>query len=831
VEDAPVQRQQQVPGGRRRIRLVLAAIVVAAAAAAVGQTIANLSQQRTSEPAALASSILPLGAGQGGPGPVLTNTGVAWVQVGGDIYRSADAGAYWRLVLAEPAGEAQTCGCAGGAYFLGAERAWVPVSDETPSFTFVVDRVLFTTDGGRTWRSSSPLPGLPPSSTVPLLGLSLSFVNDRVGYALASGSQADSKGGEPLTSLLWRTVDGGRSWRAVNSASLPLAGLLGDSGLIEQSPTRCGYDGELTVSFVSAAEGFISAGACTAEPPGLWQSIDGGRDWRPVPLVAPRGGWPGRGVPEAGLPVVTAGGTTSVGVTTDNGEVVVERRSQQGSFEVAGVLSTGELGRPAGPAILDSEHIVVPASDGLWRSDDGGKTWRLEVEPFDFAALAAMSFAPSASATGVSRRMGLVATAGADDASTGVLTSAPAGPLVLRSTDDGLHWQTAGRVAAPPGTATAYSEVDFADSRTGYLGGVDGVASSNDGGRSWRTEWSGGLPVISLVLDSAGLVALTSDEVLVRDSNGRWDAGTEPAAGALSSVALAAPGALYGAVCAREPYARSTGGDLVVSSDAGHSWRTVALPPRVGGCPEITTGQPAGGVEPQSPNQPLASLVCIATPHVLYAIGTVPVPRTFPYPLDGGFVPAELWRSDDGGRSWRPDGYAGASLVACTPAEVWSLTRIGPPGMGAETALFRTSGTATGRCLVERSPISLPASAGPCSSMVEEAGYWQSLVSMRSGNGALLGSCLDICDDPGHTELVATSDGRYWVGGPPVRGVGDGAVAASFLSPRTGFLLGPEMGRSASRVPIPPSSSSPTLLESTSDAGHSWRRLATFPQP
>jgi len=115
--------------------------------------------------------------------------------------------------------------------------------------------------------------------------------------------------------------------------------------------------------------------------------------------------------------------------------------------------------------------------------------------------------------------------------------------------------------------------------------------------------------------------------------------------------------------------------------------------------------------------------------------------------------------------------------------------------------------------------------------MVEEAGYWQSLVSMRSGNGALLGSCFDICDDPGHTELVTTSDEKHWVSGPPARGVGDGAVAASFLSPRAGFLLGPEMRRSASGVPISPSSSSPTLLESTFDAGHSWRRLARFPQP
>ena len=311
--------------------------------------------------------------------------------------------------------------------------------------------------------------------------------------------------------------------------------------------------------------------------------------------------------------------------------------------------------------ILDSELIVVPASDGLWKSDDGGKTWRLDLEPLDLAALAGMSFAPSASPTGESRLIGLVAAAGPDDANPDIAGLAPAGPLVLRSTDGGLHWQVAGRIATPAGLATAYSQVDFANQQTGYLGGVDGVASSNDGGTSWRTEWSGGLPVTSLVLDSAGLVALTSDELLVRDSNGRWDAGTEPVAGPAFERHPVAPGALYGAVCAREPYARSTGGELVASSDAGQSWHRVALPPRVEGCPEgrdgtAGRGRRAGGTRISR----WRTLSGFATPHVLYTIGAAPVPRTFPYPLDNGFVPAELWRSDDGGRSWHPDGYTGA---------------------------------------------------------------------------------------------------------------------------------------------------------------------------
>ncbi|HTW98516.1 MAG TPA: hypothetical protein VMD59_07055, partial [Acidimicrobiales bacterium] len=600
----------------------MAAIFGAAAGSGTQGLIVSVQHHGTSSSVGLAASILPQGPGQGGPGPVVARSGIAWVQVAGAVYRSTDDGAHWRLVLPAQPDEATSCGCAGGAYFFGTEDAWVPRMDETPAVTFVVDRILYSTDGGRRWRSSTPLPGLPPPSTVPGLGLSLSFVNARVGYALASGSRVGPGGSDVLTTLLWLTEDGGRSWRVVQSSSLPLDGLVGDSGLFDDSPTRCGYDGELSLSFVTPTQGFISAGACSAKTPGLWASDDAGRQWRSVHLAAPPDGWRG-GVPEAGIPAVTSSGSAIVGVSTDGGEVVVERRQPGGAFQVAGVLDTGALGRPAALEALDGEDLVVPASDGLWRSSDAGVTWRLSADRLDLAALGAIWLAPPGSIGGQGRGLGLVATWGPSDSNPDAVGPAPlAGALVLRTTDGGLSWQPAGTVNAPAGPQPPYDLVEFADARTGYLAGLSGIASSADGGRSWRSEWDDGLPVRALDLYGArGVAAITQDELLVRGAGGSWRAVAEPVGGALSSVAFAGRDVAYGAVCSSQPYDWSPGGELVASSDGGRSWRVLRLPARVKDCPEVTAGQPAGGAEAGLGAARSGAVVCVASPRVLYAIG------------------------------------------------------------------------------------------------------------------------------------------------------------------------------------------------------------------
>jgi photosystem II stability/assembly factor-like uncharacterized protein len=68
---------------------------------------------------------------------------------------------------------------------------------------------------------------------------------------------------EPAGSFasLYRTIDGGRSWRTVNSKSLPDVG---------------------SVTFVSAKHGWLSGGR-------LFRTADGGKNWTRIPLSPPNG--------------------------------------------------------------------------------------------------------------------------------------------------------------------------------------------------------------------------------------------------------------------------------------------------------------------------------------------------------------------------------------------------------------------------------------------------------------------------------------------------------------------------------------------------------------
>jgi hypothetical protein len=212
---------------------------------------------------------------------------------------------------------------------------------------------------------------------------------------------------------------------------------------------------------------------------------------------------------------------------------------------------------------------------------------------------------------------------------------------------------------------------------------------------------------------------------------------------------------------------------------------------------------------------------------VLYAIGEPAGQLRSEYLSMDGPVPAELYRSDDGGRSWAPVGSAGAELVACTTAEVWSQTMIGPSG--AETALFRSPGVASRRCLpaAPHGATSFLDSAGPCARAVAAGAYLEALVSMRHGVGELLGSCYETCDLPGQIMLQTTAgSGQLWRG-MPVTGVA-GDVSASFVSARRGFVLGQTIRRPPSGAPAMVSASNRTVLEVTTDAGRSWHDLARF---
>ena len=330
--------------------------------------------------------------------------GVGGVEVttdGGHIFRRVGAGSLWSISGLAPAGQASAWAVGtskfGGPTFLvrvyddGRWQSVLPAPAPTTAIAFGTgqegvgvgtaaspDAVLTSDDGGRTWRRSGMLAGL-------LLATGAGMQGPR--DAWVSGTTDVAEIG-PRSWGLWRTTDGGTSWKRVYNgrdslmgvrffgsrvgyAATPgtMAGTAGarllsteDGGTTWQAVASLpAGQGLLAVSFVTPdvvyAETLSATGAV------LWRSADRGQTWRSVgSLPAP----PGTGLlyfttPERGC--VFTGGAAYV---TDNGGrswTVVQLPTAIVSSAVAALAPDGSLWLRAGEA--------------LYRTDNGGLMWRV----------------------------------------------------------------------------------------------------------------------------------------------------------------------------------------------------------------------------------------------------------------------------------------------------------------------------------------------------------------------------------------------------------------------------------------------------------------------
>ena len=291
--------------------------------------------------------------------------GGLWARRGGDLYLSTDGGASWSRGSIGPKPIA--------VFVLDAQHAWaVGVGTGSTGNTgdpahdvlhYVVGR---TTDGGGGWRPVD-LPGNFPE-TAP----ALSFVDAQHGYLLIAPERFANG-----DATVFATSDGGASWQPVGTAQA----------------TALQY----ARMFTAAANGTLWAGAeATASGAGEWQllqvSRDGATSWQPV-------GLPGRDVLSNGdyllAPPTVLGSTVIVGVagadklvfyhSTDSGQ------PWRASAPLAFALTYGI------PAILDASRWRVPAPTGLtiWVTDDAGATWREQAAAGlpGLGPIAALSFA------------------------------------------------------------------------------------------------------------------------------------------------------------------------------------------------------------------------------------------------------------------------------------------------------------------------------------------------------------------------------------------------------------------------------------------------------
>jgi photosystem II stability/assembly factor-like uncharacterized protein len=213
---------------------------------------------------------------------------------------------------------------------------------------------------------------------------------------------------------------------------------------------------------------------------------------------------------------------------------------------------------------------------------------------------------------------------------------------------------TAGATAAGCGAQAAVpavtggpqlTDVQFINSRQGWVAGRSQLLATTDGGQSWSVQHSGDLDLASVDFVGGTAGWAVGARTLLKTTNGRaWTALPEPCP-VIRSVHFVTADTGYGVaggstVTDNGQLAPVSGGELLVTGDGGDSWRRLAAPS-----------------DPQS--------VCFSSPS------------------DGWLGAAGgLYRSTDGGGNWTLStagpgrgvaGYPFTMFVACAGDSAWGL--------------------------------------------------------------------------------------------------------------------------------------------------------------
>ncbi len=301
-----------------------------------------------------------------------------------------------------------------------------------------------STDGGRSWSVSLPLPDANPRLSA-----------GHEGRLYAHGGWGSGRG-------LYRSADGGRSWIELHRA-------------ITSGDARRAL---FAVAAGGAAERLIAHGT------GLHASDDGGRSWQPLLANGTDG-------------IAPAGGAALVAAARRDpriGGLDFFRSLDAGTSWSAASGPPMEFGRFDDlPTIfsdaVDPRHLAVSgrrfdvATNTPWLSDDGGLSWRPTSSPETHCLPPLTSLCPRVHAYAVdptdpSRRW----------ISFDVIDqSSIPGPRLLRSTDGGATWQLISEL----GAATLGVLVDRTIPGRVLAGTTEGLMASDDFGEHWHAFGQG----------------------------------------------------------------------------------------------------------------------------------------------------------------------------------------------------------------------------------------------------------------------------------------------------------------------------------------------------
>ena len=501
---------------------------------------------------------------EGGPGNTVAVAPSApetvYLGTGRGVFRSTNGGRSWRsagLVLPTSADGSSVAGVTSlvvdprtpSAVYAGLNRQWD--GGKWSGGTTYRRAIFKTTDGGRTWRALGVI-GQP---------VAISPTGPPTLYAAA--------GGDGGTSRLLRSVDAGRSWQPA------------DSGLPPSFLWALAFD-PTTPGLVYAAMG----------QRGIFESSDGGGKWRAVRVAA-------------AYRLVTAIAVDprhplTVYAGTDNG--VIKSLDGARTWRMANA-AMGAHGRDRGykqvtALLVDGRNAgtVYASTDcaGIFKSTDAGHSW-------------------AAANAGLVPRCGWSYALALDPRASQTMYTADRARGVLKSVDGGARWKMTN---SGLGLTTVSSlTVDPQSPRTVYASaGPLGLFKSSDSGTHWQALAGGPQLAEDVALDPSNprtILAVAAAYGVMRSTDaGRTWAEARFGANARRVSAVAISGTTA--------YAGTNGLGVFGSTDGGRNWRPLGLP-----------GTHVG-----------ALAISPADPTVVYA-GV------------WGLIAGGLYKSTDGGSSWQ----------------------------------------------------------------------------------------------------------------------------------------------------------------------------------
>lgn len=218
------------------------------------------------------------------PHPVkLVTPTTAWAEGG---LHSTDGGVHWRdlspsvLRSDEPGGLAKTLLPPGFAdFYLDASHAWEARSFSSTTSCYDHIWTFATTDGGQSWQQAGPLVLNVPGSELKDIGIHLFFIDPKFGWlwVLTYGRNTDGAG------LLFGTSDSGLHWHLIADITTSTVGVTASE--------FCTRPLGAEVAFVSPTTGWLTT--CDIQPAlpqrELLATHDGGVTWKVQVLPGPAG--------------------------------------------------------------------------------------------------------------------------------------------------------------------------------------------------------------------------------------------------------------------------------------------------------------------------------------------------------------------------------------------------------------------------------------------------------------------------------------------------------------------------------------------------------------